>query len=464
MEKVSRLEQENKEVKSLIWILSGGLGCLALIVIVILASGYFLWKSIPTAEEKVDEFETALEEEDADKLLDILEPEDQNMNMDEHGMHAFIDYFNEVDQDKKEMLAHLSEQADDNKLGIDENYFVHLEKNHNRFFTSKYELVVSPVYFRFELYYPGGEVYLNDELVHKTDDQEEHESDRIGPFVPGKYTFVAEHDSPVKTFTAESDVTVPLQTSREQELITFDFGNWKSISLYQYDANLEKYKLFLEGEDTGEVLTMDNPFVHIDPESSDLKAYLEGDFPWGTMKSEEIELAEGSDHNKPRFFAEGDMQQEIIDVLKAYHEKKPEFIAEMDKDYISPYTTKNTANKLQRKVEELKEDGQHYRGKFIELEYFPETMVAHKSIDSEYVVLVVVREHVEEGTSKKKKPDMEKQDNLLMYELSYDDKEWLIKGPGDHDSIDFFFPDIDFDKAKSEQYKAENLKTYLSDW
>ena len=462
------LAEEHKEnkSKSLAWIIFGGMGFLAIVIIIILAAGIFLWKSIPSIENPIEELETALEEEDTAKLLDLLEPEEEKMNMDEHAMNAFIRYFNEVNEDKEEMFEHLREQEAEKKLGIHEDYFVHLEKNNNGIFTSKYKLVVSPIYFKFQLFYPGAVVNLNNEAVYESVGQEEYSSDRIGPFVPGKYTFVAEYDSPIKTFTAESEVITPLKTRGEQELVRFEFNDMEIVNFYQYNAGLKEYKLFIEGEDTEEVLTIDHHSILFDSESRNLKAYLEGKFPWGNMKSEEIELAEGSNHDVPKFIVEGDIQKEIVEVITAFNENRPKFIASMDKESIASYTTDKAANDLLEQVKQLKEDGQHYRGKFIELEYFPETMSVEKTIDKQFSVLVVARELVKEGSSKEIKPKMEKKHELLMYQLNYDEekKEWLIVVTGDDKLIKEAFPDIDFDKAESEKYKADKPKTYQSDW
>src|SRR5699024_4922498 len=279
------------------------------------------------------------------------------MSMDEHAMNAFIRYFNEVNEDKEEMFEHLREQEAEKNLGIHEDCFVHLEKNNNGIFTSKYKLVVSPIYFKFQLFYPGAVVNLNNEAVYESVGQEEYSSDRIGPFVPGKYTFVAEYDSPIKTFTAESEVITPLKTRGEQELVRFEFNDMESVNFYQYSAGLEEYKLFIEGEDTEEVLTIDHHSILFDSESSNLKAYLEG-----------------NNHYVPKFIVEGDIQKEIVEMNTAFNENRPKFIASMDKESIASYTTDKAANDLLEQVKQLKEDGQHYRGKFIELEYFPETM------------------------------------------------------------------------------------------
>lgn len=459
-------EHKKKKNKSIGWIIAGGLGFLAVIGIIIVVAGVILWNSIPKIENPIEALETALKEEDAAKLVDILEPADRKMKMDEHAMQAFIRYFNEAETDKKEMIDHLRNQEDEEELGIHEDYFVHLAKNNGGIFSSKHKLVVSPVYFRFQLYYPNAVVKWNNETVYESAGEDGPDSGRVGPFVPGKYTFVAEYDSPIQTFTAESEVDTPLTTSGEQEAIEFEFNDMKAVNFYQHKARLDEYKLFIEGKDTGEILTPENHTILFDEASSNLKAYLEGEFPWGTLKSEEIELADGSNHDRPSFIVEETMQKEIAEVIIAFNENRPEFIATMDKDKIAAYTTNRAANHLLEQVEEYQEDSKQYRGKFIELEYFPETMAIEKTIDGQFGVLVVARELVEEGLSKEKQPKMEKKHKLIMYQLNYKENsgKWLIVGTGDEDGIEESFPDIDFDQAESEKYKADKPKTYQSEW
>src|SRR5699024_4642769 len=153
------------------------------------------------------------------------------------------------------------------------------------------------------------------------------------------------------------------------------------VNFYQYSAGLEEYKLFIEGEDTEEVLTIDHHSILFDSESSNLKAYLEGKFPWGNMKSEEIELAEGSNHDVPKLIVEGDIQNAIAEATTAWYETSAPATASMEMVSFASYTTDKAANEPHEEVKQLKEDGQQYSGKFIALEYCPEAMSVEKTID-----------------------------------------------------------------------------------
>lgn len=73
--------------KSLVSILIGSMGFLALMIIIIIAAGILLWNSLPTTENLIEALETALEEE---------------MNMDEK--HESIMYQLNYDEEKEKWL------------------------------------------------------------------------------------------------------------------------------------------------------------------------------------------------------------------------------------------------------------------------------------------------------------------------------------------------------------------------
>lgn len=147
----------------------------------------------------------------------------------------------------------------------------------------------------------------------------------------------------------------------------------------------------------------------------------------GTMKTDEHVLSVDGDYT-PKFMVEGDFQKEIAKVIIGFNEKRPEAIVSQDSKMLASYITDLGGDSHMQQIEQVKKNGKQYKGKFIGLEYYPETMEITKAENDDFRVIVVVPEQIKEVMSENKNAEMKEM------------------------------------KEKKKEYKVDKPKTYQSDW
>src|SRR5690625_5095085 len=75
-----------------------------------------------------------------------------------------------------------------------------------------------------------------------------------------------------------------------------------------------------------------------------LQLILEGDFPWGTMKSEEIDVEKPNNSSIP-FTADKELEQTLKDIIIQYNRHREETISEADESNL-PEATESMAESI----------------------------------------------------------------------------------------------------------------------
>src|SRR5699024_9805317 len=159
------------------------------VLVVIVGAGYFVGNSIFSADKAIEKFEEAIDDGDSKAVSKLLNSKDKDLKIDDSSVEGFIDYYNDNPDELEDVVDHLTEQGEKDGKS-DDGYAINLKKDGKKFLVfDNYMMQVSPVYFDVYTNYADTEITLDDDVVLTADSDEFTEE--IGPYLPGKYTFVA---------------------------------------------------------------------------------------------------------------------------------------------------------------------------------------------------------------------------------------------------------------------------------
>jgi len=135
-------------------------------------------------EKTVELFVKAMEDQDTEKVIEMVVPENDKMEIDKTTVNAFIKYFHASPKKVKKLIQHLNDQIEQDDYGVDDDYLVNIEK-----VDDKYALIVSPVYFQVKTNYKDLVITMDGKEIAESD--RDDYSEELGPFLPGWYEFEA---------------------------------------------------------------------------------------------------------------------------------------------------------------------------------------------------------------------------------------------------------------------------------
>src|SRR5690625_2154129 len=294
------------------------------------------------------------------------------------------------------------------------------------------------------------------------DGQEIAESDRddyseeLRPFLPGWYEFEAINKPEYVTLKQTFDQKPSLKAN--DSLMVTLYVDIPTVSFFSLNAGLEEYKLFLNGKDTGEIMKKDDHRFGQLPIDGSITAYLEGDFPWGTMKSEEIDVEKPNNSSIP-FTADKELEQTLKDIIIQYNRHREETISEADESNL-PEATESMAESIAQIGKDFNNEGKTYQTNFIGLDFYPSHLylmaLAPKKRDFKFII--VTNTIAEEAVYQEDDQNVEMDDVniLLAYEVVYDEHsdEWKVNAIGDEDIIESRYGDL----------SDEEVAEYMNCW
>lgn len=388
-------------------------------------------------EKTVELFVKAMEDQDTEKVIEMVVPENDKMEIDKTTVNAFIKYFHASPKKVKKLIQHLNDQIEQDDYGVDDDYLVNIEK-----VDDKYALIVSPVYFQVKTNYKDLVITMDGKEIAESD--RDDYSEELGPFLPGWYEFEAINKTEYVTLKQTFDQKPSLKAN--DSLMVTLYVDIPTVSFFSLNAGLEEYKLFLNGKDTGEIMKKDDHRFGQLPIDGSITAYLEGDFPWGTMKSEEIDVEKPNNSSIP-FTADKELEQTLKDIIIQYNRHREETISEADESNL-PEATESMAESIAQIGKDFNNEGKTYQTNFIGLDFYPSTFVLDGtgSKKRDFKFIIVTNTIAEEAVYQEDDQNVEMDDVniLLAYEVVYDEHsdEWKVNAIGDEDIIESRYGDL----------------------
>ncbi|HWO78160.1 MAG TPA: zinc-ribbon domain-containing protein [Bacillus sp. (in: firmicutes)] len=257
------------------------------VAVVLLVAGYFVLQHLSSVEYRIDRFEQALEEKDEKALMKYVGSFDSKIEVEKSNIQDLIEYVNDDPFYKDELLESLKEQAkhlDDPQVEPYEETTVLLKKSGRQFlFFDDYEIQLLPYYFEIETNYAGANIFIDGKEVGESDSDNFIAS--YGPYLPGKYTIKVEYQSEFAALDEEVNVNLFDESGQNVYVDMWLEGYYVDVFSNHGDGGL-----YIDGNYVGTVWELEG-IGPIDLDGSHT-IYLEKEFPWGTVRSEEFEITD----------------------------------------------------------------------------------------------------------------------------------------------------------------------------
>ncbi|MGM9949277.1 MAG: TcaA second domain-containing protein [Lysinibacillus sp.] len=169
------------------------------------AGGVFLFSQFDQPEKTVEQFETAIKEENPDLLKELIIPDDEEAAVDEESAKALLDYLkanNHSYQVIKEGLHKQLEKKDYSKT----NQQISLVLGEKKGLGKDYKLLVKTASIQISGQHEDDAVHFN--IDKSKVDFEENEDGLYGPFLPGTYSIVLTVKNGLGDFTETKKLDV----------------------------------------------------------------------------------------------------------------------------------------------------------------------------------------------------------------------------------------------------------------
>lgn len=424
-------------------------------LIIFLFIGYKVGDSLTSHKRMTEKFETALLEKDAKTLGHLLTSETKSLKINEDTVKGFIDYYSNNPSEMNNLFTHLKDQGyqydqDSDYIASSNSYYVaNLVKKGKKFIYDNYEIQVSPVYFDVGTNYSDTVISIDGEEIATTTNADY--SKEFGPYLPGTYHFSAVYKSDFVELSTEADYT-NFDPEYTDEVYLYIDGEEVSFDVANKDG-LSSVALFIDGEDIGINLIEKDTIGPVLTDGS-MNVSFTGEFPWGTLLTEEIPL--DNDYMDVNFSLTDENKQELQDALVQYNK---EYLAAYTSGDVSDITTVTDEVKTRfvQGIEYDKENDKFYKAKFIGID-FDNDSYSIGYYDDQWRIDVDTITYIEEDSySPNYNPELELTESEISYQLVYDldSKTWLVNGDG--------WPGY-MDDADMTEYREEEPETYTSAW
>lgn len=435
------------------WIIAG------VTAAVLLIGAYKIGESLFSKERLINNFEEALINQDEKAISELLHSSDKKLEINKDTVKSFMKYYKENPDEIKVTVESLRNQSE--MTGVQED-----AENYNNFFSStsdemvtilqdgkfifydKYQLMIDSIYLTLQTNYKDTELYINNEKVDKTDQVDFEKT--YGPYVPGI------HDVEAKLKTDFVDLVV-------EDSVTAHGGDQPTVDLYLEgeDVYIEtsidseevdlKGKLYINGKDVGI-----NPFQNDEfgPVLTDgtMKAAIEAELPWGTIKTKEKEV--NSTYLEINLGEDEETQKHIMDTVV---QNTRESLIAITSGTTSKMTmaTEDFKQSMQEDIDDAKEYGELFKGKYLSTTFDLNSFTISYEEDAWMAnVDILIKSqggYYYEGAN----PELDDQNQTYEVTLIYNEKskKWLI------DSMDYRFF---FDDENVKEIKEESPKVYTT--
>lgn len=289
----AQVEKLNQSVKSITNFLKKRKWVIGLIAIIFsFIVFYQIGLNMTSQQYLVTQFEKAINEEDAKALSSLLYSADPELEVNEETAESLLNFFIKNPDRFDEIIWTLSSQANYDKKETDlstawqefSSYLFPLKISNigkTKFIFDEYKIEVTPQYMNIDYNLKDVKILVNDELVETVTN--ENSTIRLGPYLPGTYQVKAVYEG--EYAKSELEEERELFSLAGDDYIYLDF-NVDFLHIY---SNVDDAKILINGSDTG--LTVDEAdSLEPVPLDGTLKLQLEKDYPWGKVRTNEIQI------------------------------------------------------------------------------------------------------------------------------------------------------------------------------
>jgi uncharacterized membrane protein YvbJ len=432
------------------------------ILVILLFTAHQIIGSFMSKERLIEKFETALHEQDAKAVANLLSTDDKKMDVNEKSVKGLMAYWKENPDEVKNITNQLKQQAtlfDSAKKdevsyidGFFEEYYdyslVTLKQDGKFLVYDKYKLDILSVYLTLETNYKDTVLVVDGKEVG-TADKPDFEA-TYGPFLPGYHTVQAKLKTDFVELASEEQIYISGYEDKETEGIYLEAEDVTVHLPDQDDAS--SAKLLINGKDVG-INPYETPTFGPVLTDGSMTLAVETTLPWGTVKTEEVPI---DDDDMNISYLTDDVQKAMMDSVFTYLQEWGPAYTTADVSKFST-TSPDWKETILTSSTDAKEDDSALKVKYLGSDFDLDSLELYPD-DENWVGYVTAnnywnQDYFDVGDE----PEMEDYENTHTYTLYYDSKakKWLV----DDVSSSWYFDDENI-----KEYKVKEAKTYTSAW
>lgn len=305
-------------------------GSLIAIVAIIGIGLYMVGNSLTSPDKIIDHFQQAIEDDDIEELKKMVESDDSQMEITDEGLEGFISMYQSDPRELRGVIRSLRDEARGNHSGHLFHPVSIIQDGKKWLVFDDYKLVILPVYFNVHTNYEGTKIYVGDEEVATaTSDYFDVE---VGPYMPGEYLIRGVLDNGFSYLDVEETARNSDPEFSQMVDLHIDASSvYFSFDDYSY-YDLQEIRLLINGKETPFNLVEDTIVGPLLTDGS-MNASFEADFPWGTIRTNEIPINSTDLH--VNLTDQPELQKEIIDQIMQFNIEFIELFTQVSADHVT---------------------------------------------------------------------------------------------------------------------------------
>ncbi|MDE5414083.1 zinc ribbon domain-containing protein [Alkalihalobacterium chitinilyticum] len=416
--------------------------------VVLLFVAYQLGSTLTDKDRLINNLGEAILDKDSEKIMGMLSSDDPRLEITADGVTSILEFLAANPSYYSSLMESLNYQSqqfdligkkaegDSNEDFYDYSHSIFYLKKEGKtaLFFDKYTVEVVPFYIRIETNQPDAVVTLNGTEIAKSNSNDfsiEH-----GPLMPGVYELKSQYAGEY-TILETSDTVSLLNPNDHYSYADLSlYGEY--ISIYSdYQDMAVKSKVFINGNDTGLSL---HEAQEIGPITTDgeMKVYAEMTFPWGSVKTDEIEI----DGRNIRLTMSTPLNEKekdtIMDTIHSFAHEWAEAYESLDEAKFSTVTS-NYLNYVKNDISSMKDYDRRWKGEYLKGIFDLNSFNVYK-VDNKYYTEVRTSLYYDSVSYRVDDEDLttEESENNWVYTLVYDEEKqkWMLDDYSSMYSID----------------------------
>lgn len=320
---------------------------------------YQVGKAKFTPENVVQAFKEGVENNDPDKIQNLLLSSDKSFSINIDNTSNLVEFLEENQKVFENLIDKLNDEAKELNSGVTAHNTegsygtLNLTKDGKQWlFFDEYRLEVIPIYIKLAIESDEIDLSINGENVSTSSKKE-----AFGPYMPGTHVVNAGYQNKY-TSTAITDEINIFDSAEDTVMheVEFPLAEVSIMSLH------DEYKLFINGEQTDVVINEGENLIGTFPTDSSTAVYIQKEFPWGTVKSEEkpitsdiVELDEINVFTKDE---KTSLMEQLNEIISLYHKA----LTKRDEAILKTQVTDNLKKTLSEHLESTGDWNEPYEG------------------------------------------------------------------------------------------------------